>query len=81
MTHGSLMEVVQKKRYPKRGLASASEEVRQRVAKMGGYAIHQMRGLQAAPVETRVRVSKIGGLISGESRRSKKQAISVDYKA
>lgn len=67
------MEADEKKRYPRRGLASASEEVRQRVAQMGGYALHQIRGLQAAPAETRIRVSKIGGHVSGEIRRARKQ--------
>ena len=76
MDHSNLfcvMEADEKKHYPRRGLASASEEVRRRVAQMGGYAIHEIRGLQAAPAETRSRVSKIGGHVSGEIRRARKQ--------
>ncbi|MDG7000817.1 MAG: hypothetical protein JRN15_17120 [Nitrososphaerota archaeon] len=67
------MAVIEKKHYPRRGLASAPTEVRERVAKMGGYALHQVRGLQAAPPETRSRVSHIGGRVSGEVRRARKQ--------
>jgi hypothetical protein len=47
--------------YPRRGLASASEETRQRVARKGGIAPHQKRGLAAASPETRSRVAKAGG--------------------
>jgi len=45
----------------RRGLASASEETRQRVARKGGIAPHQKRGLAAANPETRMRVAKAGG--------------------
>lgn len=45
----------------RRGLASADEETRQRVAKKGGIAPHQKRGLAAANAETRSRVAKKGG--------------------
>jgi general stress protein YciG len=45
----------------KRGLAAASEETRQRVARKGGTAPHQKRGLAATNTETRLKVSKAGG--------------------
>lgn len=45
----------------KRGLASASEETRLRVAREGGIAPHQRRGLAAASEETRSRVARAGG--------------------
>ena len=44
-----------------RGLASASQETRQRVAHEGGKAPHKKRGLQAASKETRQRVARKGG--------------------
>lgn len=53
----------------KRGLASASEETRERVAKSGGVAPHSKRGLQAASAETRQSVARKGGLARGEQRR------------
>lgn len=53
----------------KRGLASASEETRARVARAGGNAPHGMRGLQAAPPEVRTTVAVMGGLASREKRR------------
>lgn len=53
----------------KRGLASASEETRERVARAGGNAPHEMRGLQAAPQEVRTTVAVKGGLARGEQRR------------
>ncbi|MGI0084667.1 MAG: hypothetical protein ACREBQ_06255 [Nitrososphaerales archaeon] len=53
----------------KRGLASASEETRERVAKAGGEAPHSKRGLQAASAETREAVARKGGLARGEQRR------------
>jgi hypothetical protein len=45
----------------KRGLASASEETRKRVASKGGRAHHSKRGLQAADPATRSRVASMGG--------------------
>ena len=39
-----------------RGLASADEETRERVARAGGEAPHNERGLQTADEETRKRV-------------------------
>ena len=44
-----------------RGLASADEETRERVARAGGEAPHDERGLQAADEETRKRVAREGG--------------------
>jgi hypothetical protein len=44
-----------------RGLASADEETRERVARAGGEAPHNERGLQAADEETRKRVAREGG--------------------
>jgi hypothetical protein len=44
-----------------RGLASADEETRERVARAGGEAPHDERGLQAADEETRQRVAREGG--------------------
>jgi hypothetical protein len=57
----------------KRGLASASSETRERVAKAGGEAPHQKRGLQAADDSTRKAVARKGGLARGEQRRKAKQ--------
>jgi general stress protein YciG len=45
----------------KRGLASADEETRERVAKEGGKAPHEKRGLQAVDEETREEVARKGG--------------------
>ncbi|HKW04464.1 MAG TPA: hypothetical protein VJN71_04110 [Nitrososphaerales archaeon] len=53
----------------KRGLASADEETRERVAKAGGEAFHQKRGLQAATAEIREAVARKGGLARGLQRR------------
>ncbi len=47
-----------------RGLASADEETRERVARKGGKAPHEERGLQAADEETRERVAREGGKAS-----------------
>ncbi|MDQ3836122.1 MAG: general stress protein [Thermoproteota archaeon] len=44
-----------------RGLASADEETRKRVAREGGKAPHEERGLQAADEDTRERVAREGG--------------------
>lgn len=52
----------------KRGLASASEETRERVARAGGEAAHDERGLQAADEETRERVASAGGSAPHEER-------------
>ena len=47
-----------------RGLASADEETRKRVAKKWGEAPHDERGLQAADEETKERVAREGGKAS-----------------
>lgn len=47
-----------------RGLASADEKTRERVARAGGEAPHEVRGLQAADEETRKRVAREGGKAS-----------------
>jgi general stress protein YciG len=52
----------------RRGLASASEETRQRVARKGGIAPHQKRGLAAANSDTRMRVAKAGGEARAQDR-------------
>jgi hypothetical protein len=44
-----------------RGLASADEETRERVARAGGEAPHDERGLQAADEKTKERVAREGG--------------------
>jgi hypothetical protein len=47
-----------------RGLASADEKTRKRVASEGGSASHDERGLQAADEETKKRVAREGGKAS-----------------
>jgi len=44
-----------------RGLASADEKTKERVARAGGEAPHEERGLQAADEETKERVARAGG--------------------
>jgi hypothetical protein len=61
--------LAQQERMNKRGLASASGETRERVARAGGEAPHERRGLQAASSETRQAVARKGGLARGEQRR------------
>ena len=46
---------------PRRGLASAPGDTRERVAKKGGTAPHHSRGLATADAVTRSRVAKAGG--------------------
>ena len=58
--------------HARRGLASASEETRQRVARKGGIAPHQKRGLAAANSETRLKVAKAGG----EARANDREGLS-----
>jgi general stress protein YciG len=58
--------------HARRGLASASEETRQRVARKGGIAPHQKRGLAAANPETRLKVAKAGG----EARANDREGLS-----
>ena len=63
-----------------KGLASADEETKERVAKVGGSAEHSERGLQAADEETRERVARAGGEShgsrgsSGSSNEKKSEA-------
>jgi hypothetical protein len=45
----------------KRGLASADEETKERVARVGGEAPHDERGLQVADEKTKERVAREGG--------------------
>ena len=52
-----------------RGLASADEKTRKRVASEGGKAQHDERGLEAADKETRERVAREGGKASSGGRR------------
>jgi hypothetical protein len=47
-----------------RGLASADEKTRKRVASEGGKTPHYEHGLEAADEETRKRVSRQGGKAS-----------------
>ncbi|MDQ3873229.1 MAG: general stress protein [Thermoproteota archaeon] len=58
--------------HARRGLASASEETRQRVARKGGIAPHNKRGLAAANPDTRLRVAKAGG----EARANDREGLS-----
>jgi len=58
----------------KRGLASANEETRARVARVGGVAPHNIRGLAAANIETRLRVAKSGGEARSHDRDSLRDA-------
>jgi general stress protein YciG len=44
-----------------KGLASADEETKERVAREGGKAQPEKRGLQAADEETREEVARKGG--------------------
>ena len=60
-------------RHARKGLASASEETRQRVARKGGIAPHQKRGLAVANPETRTRVAKAGG----DARAHDREGLSV----
>jgi len=53
-----------------RGLASADEQTKEKVARKGGEAPHDERGLQAADQETRERVARAGGEASGRGGRS-----------
>ena len=51
-----------------RGLASADEKTRKRVASEGGKAPRDERGLEAADKETRQRVARKGGKASHGGR-------------
>jgi hypothetical protein len=54
-----------------RGLASADEKTRKRVASESGKASHDERGLEAANEETRERVAREGGKASRGGGRDK----------
>jgi len=55
------MAELEGKERSKRGLASATGNTRERVAKQGGTAPHHTRGLAAADAITRSRVARAGG--------------------
>jgi general stress protein YciG len=44
-----------------KGLASADEETKERVAREGGKTPHEKRGLEAADEQTREEVARKGG--------------------
>jgi general stress protein YciG len=44
-----------------KGLASADEETKERVAREGGKAPHEKRGLESADEQTREEVARKGG--------------------
>ena len=52
-----------------RGLASADEKTRKRIASEGGKAPHDERGLEAADEERRKRVAREGGKASSDGGR------------
>ena len=56
-----------------RGLASADEKTRKRIASEGGKAPHDERGLEAADEETRERVAREGGKASRGSDKDRKE--------
>ena len=58
-----------------RGLASADENTRKRVASKGGRAPHEARGLEAASEETRKRVAREGGKASSGGGRKREREI------
>ena len=53
-----------------RGLASADEQTKEKVARKGGEASHDERGLQAASEETKERVAREGGEASHSGGRN-----------
>ena len=53
-----------------RGLASADEETKERVAREGGKAKHDERGLQAADEKTKEEVARKGGEASHSGGRN-----------
>ena len=54
-----------------RGLASADEKIKKRVASEGGKAPHDERGLEATDEETRKRIAREGGKASSRGGRKK----------
>ena len=73
LIQGPMYEESREASTSKRGLASASEETRERVAKSGGAAPHEVRGLQGSTPELRKAVARKGGLARGAQRRRMKQ--------
>ena len=66
----------------KRGLGSASEQTRKKVAKLGANAPHKSRGLAAAPPEARKEIATQGGLaLQAKSRdeRGKEQRVLTEF--
>ena len=52
-----------------RGLASADEKTRKKVASKGGKASHSERGLESASKETRKKVASKGGKASRSGKK------------
>ena len=65
------MYCIKNQKNTNRGLASASDETRTRVAREGGKAPHDERGLQATDEETRTRVAREGGKASHSGGRKR----------
>lgn len=63
------VSIEEEKQTAKRGLACATVEVRERVARTGGQSPHKMRGLEAASYETRLAIARKGGIARAEQRR------------
>ena len=59
----------QEKQAARRGLACATPEVRERVARTGGQSPHKKRGLEAASRETRQAIARKGGIARAEQRK------------
>ncbi len=59
----------QEKQAARRGLACATAEVRERVARTGGQSPHKKRGLEAASHETRQAIARKGGIARAEQRK------------
>ncbi len=65
---GATIKSTEASRGEKVGLQAADEETRERVARAGGEAPHEVRGLQASDEETRERVAHAGGVAPHEKR-------------
>ena len=66
----------------KRGLGSASEQTRKKVAKLGANAPHESRGLAAAPAEVRKEIATQGGLArqaQARDERGEKRRILTEF--
>lgn len=54
----------------KRGLASASKEMRQRVASLGGRSVHPNgRGMQNVPQKKRIQIARLGGMAAAAKKK------------